>query len=482
MKDYLNKYEAVIGLEVHAELKTKTKIFCACSAEFGGEPNTHVCPVCLGMPGALPVLSGQSVELAVTAGIVLGCKINNSSFFDRKNYFYPDLPKGYQITQFEHPICSGGAVPIEIDGEWRSIHLERIHLEEDAGKLTHGEQGTLVDYNRCGVPLIEIVSLPEIHTAEEAKAYLNSLRRLLSFSKVSDCKMNEGSLRCDVNISVRKRGERELGKRCEIKNLNSVNYVGRAIEYEIERQCEILEEGGTVSSETRRFNEDKGVTEKMRSKEKSVDYRYVAEPNIPPLFISDAYIEKIKRQMPKTVYEVCDDLEKEFGVNHNDSQTITRSQCTVNYFTACIVETRYKNIGINLFIGEIIPKIQEDFVDFYISPQHFAEICNLFGEGKIVSGTAKKLIHMCHDSGESPLAIAENENMLKILDSEIISEHAKNAILSNEKAVNDYFKGKTAVVKQLIGEVMRATGGRADPIVTEKEITRILSRMNSPEK
>jgi aspartyl-tRNA(Asn)/glutamyl-tRNA(Gln) amidotransferase subunit B len=267
IKDKNCPYEAVIGLEVHVELKTESKVFCSCSTHFGDEPNTNVCPTCLGMPGTLPVLNKRAVDLAVMCGLAFGCMINRESHFDRKNYYYPDLPKGYQITQYEVPICEGGFVPITVDGKERQIELTRIHIEEDAGKLIHRGDTTLVNYNRAGVPLCEIVSEPDMHTPDEAKAYLESLRRILSYIGVSDCKMNEGSLRCDVNVSVKRKDSDELGVKCEIKNLNSINYVGKALEDEIDRQICILEDGGEIRSETRRYNEDSGKTEHMRYKE-----------------------------------------------------------------------------------------------------------------------------------------------------------------------------------------------------------------------
>ncbi len=477
MRKYSDKYEAVIGLEVHVELKTATKIFCGCPSRFGGEPNTRVCPICYGMPGALPVLSEQSVELAVRAGLVLGCRINKESSFDRKNYFYPDLPKGYQITQYRNPICSGGGVHIESNGEKRFIGLERIHLEEDAGKLIHRGDRTLIDYNRCGVPLIEIVSLPEIHTPDEAKAYLNSLRRLLTYSGVSDCKMNEGSLRCDVNVSVRRIGDGLLGNRCELKNLNSVNFVGRALEYEIERQCDIIENGGAVEFETRRYNEDKNCTERMRTKETSVDYRYLSETNIPPIYLTDEYIEKVKRQMPKSADEISEQLVREYDIKPSDAEILTRTQELAQYFINCADKTHYKKLCANLFIAEVVPKIDELCGEKYISEKSFAEICDIFGEGLITSGNAKKLVHMSAESEINPLAIAENEHLLKITNIEEIAAYARNAIAENEKAVNDYRRGKTAVLKQFVGTVMRETGGRADPITAEAEIKRALDEL-----
>jgi len=470
---YSDKYEAVIGLEVHVELKTAKKIFCDCESKFGGEPNTRVCPICYGMPGALPHLSREAVELAVRAGVVLGCHINKESTFDRKNYYYPDLPKGYQITQYRTPICTGGGVPI---GD-RTIGLERIHIEEDAGKLIHRDGVTLVDYNRCGVPLIEIVSHPEMHTPDEAKAYLNSLRKLLTYSGVSDCKMNEGSLRCDVNVSVHREGESKYGNRCELKNLNSVNFVGRALEYEIKRQCEILEAGGDVVIETRRYNEDTGCTERMRSKETAVDYRYLAEPNIPTLRLSDEYIENVKRQMPKSADEVSLELTSKFGVKSADAEIITRNPDIAAYFMRCASGTEYKSICANLFIGEVLPNLGDDYECEYINYDHLALICDIFGDGKVTSPMAKKLIHMAAELNESPLTIANREKLLKIIDPDEIRVYAESAVAADEKALADYRRGKATVIKQFLGYVMRATGGRADPIIAEEVIKKVLNNM-----
>lgn len=466
-----NKYEAVIGLEVHVELKTHTKIFCACPTTFGAEPNTNVCPTCLGMPGTLPVLNKTAVKLAIVAGLSFGCTIQQTSWFDRKNYFYPDLPKGYQITQYERPICVGGAVPIVVQGEHKAVRLTRMHLEEDAGKLLHREDKSMIDYNRCGVPLLEIVSEPDMRTAEEAKAYLNSLRRILAYMGVSDCRMNEGSLRCDVNVSVRLRGEETFGVKCEIKNLNSVNYVGRAIEDEFRRQVDIIEQGGVIASETRRYNEDSGHTERMRKKETIVDYRYFAEPNLPPLVLKDKDIENIASQMPKMPNEAADDLVADYAVKREDAELLTTSPELVAYFVQCADSTSYKSQCTNLFISEILPgwlseskNIAEKIV---ISPNLFAEICDLFGEGKIVSGNAKKLIRLCAEQKRSPLAIAEEEKMLKITDRSVLLPMIEQAILRNEKAVADYRGGKKTAIRQLIGAVMRASAGGADPIMTE---------------
>ncbi len=464
----------MIGIEVHAELKTRTKIFCSCPTEFGAEPNTHICPVCYGMPGALPVLGERQVELAVRAGLALGCKINKRSWFDRKNYFYPDLPKGFQITQYEMPICLGGGVPIEVDGAKRRVSLTRIHLEEDAGKLIHRENETLIDYNRAGVPLIEIVSEPDIHSSAEAKAYLTSLRRILTYIGVSDCKMNEGSMRCDINVSVMLEGAEKFGVKCEIKNVNSINYVGRAIDDEIKRQISALEAGEVIVPETRRYNEDSGHCERMRVKESAVDYRYITEPNIPPIVLDDGYINNVRSSMPMLPDEAAEALAENYSMRREDAYLLTESRFITEYFTRCASLSEYKNVAANLFISEILPQLDSESTEEYISPEAFARITEMFGGGRIVSGNAKKLIHLSHACGESPEGIAEREKMLKITDEAVLTELCILAIDKNPRAVEDYLTGKSAAAKTLIGFVMRESRGGADPIVTEKLILSLL--------
>ena len=468
------RYEAVIGLEVHVELKTGRKIFCTCPASFGAEPNTQVCPTCLGMPGTLPVLDETAVEYAVRAGLALNCRINRTSWFDRKNYFYPDLPKGYQITQNDCPICLGGAVPIETDAGTKQIRLTRIHMEEDAGKLIHRGGITEIDCNRCGVPLIEIVSEPDMRTPEEAKAYLNSLRRILLYLGVSDCRMNEGSLRCDVNVSVRPQGSEGFGVKCEIKNLNSVNYVGRALEYEIARQVKILEEGGVVESETRRYNEDRGVTEKMRRKETVVDYRYFAEPNLPPLCISEEYIASVKRSMPKMPGERADELCERYGLRRDTAELLVQTPRLAQYFEDCAAHTEYKTICANLFVGEILPAVGEECSEIYIEPASLGVISTLLGDGVIVSGNAKRLIHLSKEHGGDPKAIAEKERMIKITDETVLLPVVREALAANPKVLADVRRGKLSAKKQLMGHVMRATSGGADPILTERLIDAVV--------
>lgn len=457
-------YEAVIGLEVHCELKTKSKMFCSCSSLYGAEPNTEVCPTCLGMPGALPAVNKEAIRLGVMAGMAFDCAINRRSWFDRKNYYYPDLPKGYQITQFERPICSGGAVTIEINGQKKKIGLTRIHLEEDAGKLIHRDNETLIDYNRCGVPLIEIVSEPEMHTPDEAKAYLQTLRRTLSYLGVSDCKMNEGSMRCDVNVSVRRPGDPELGTKVEIKNINSIAYVGKALESEIRRQTALLDAGGTVDAETRRYAEETGQTEHMRRKEQIVDYRYFTEPNIPPVLLSDAYLKSVRNDMPVLPDAEADTLIRDYGMKREDALLLTENPERLAYFRNCAGATSAKTAAVNFFIGEILTRPDETPVE----PKAFGIICSLFEEGKLVSGNAKKLIGLTAAERGNPLEIAEREHLLKISDENLIARWVQDSILENQKSVEDYLKGKTAAAKQLLGAVMRKSGGGADPAIAER--------------
>ena len=479
------EYEAVIGLEVHVELKTGRKIFCSCRPRFGDEPNTAVCPVCLGMPGALPVLSDEAVTLAVRAGLALGCTVNRTSWFDRKNYYYPDLPKGYQITQLERPVCVGGAVPIETSAGRREIPLVRIHMEEDAGKLIHRGEETLIDYNRAGVPLIEIVSEPALRTPEEAKAYLNSLRRILTYAGVSDCRMNEGSLRCDVNVSVRPRGSAEYGVKCEIKNVNSVNYVGRALEEEIARQTAMLRAGEEVEAQTRRFNEDTGKTEKMRVKEAFVDYRYYTEPNLPAIVLTDDWMRQTEAAMPPLPDEAARTLTERFGVKRENAALLTTSVFVTEYFTACAEACRSdgeRSAAENLFIGELLDRIDPDDPSRPLEPDALAGAAELFAEGRIVSGNARKLVHMLAQAGartrEDALRAAGENRLLKITDPEELMPFVRAAAEACPKAIADYGRGKTAALKQVLGQVMRAAEGRADPVMAEKMIRELADEMN----
>lgn len=466
-------YEMVIGLEVHAELNTETKIFCSCPTTFGAAPNTHVCPVCMGLPGTLPVLNGKVVEYAVKAGLATNCAIANYSKEDRKNYFYPDLPKAYQISQFDLPLCEHGWLEIETEKGSKKIGITRIHIEEDAGKLVHDdEHGTMIDCNRCGVPLIEIVSEPDIRSAEEAEAYMRKLRATILYTGVSDCKMNEGSLRCDVNLSVRKAGEKEFGTRTEMKNINSFKFVVKAIEYEYKRQVDAIEKGEKIVQETRRFDPDTGKTYTMRTKEDANDYRYFPDPDLPPIILTEEQINKYKSEIP----ELPDVRKKkyvgEFGLSSYDGEVITADRAMADWFESVAAETKYPKIAANMLISDMMRLIDIDSFSCPISAENMAKLCDLSGDGVINSSIAKKLLNRMWNDGIDPEQTVKDENLAQINDENIISEAVKAAIDKNPKSVEDYKKGKTAAAKAIIGQVMKALGGKANPVklgeITEK--------------
>ena len=462
----IKNYEMVIGLEVHVELKTKTKIFCSCPTTFGAPPNTQTCPVCMGLPGTLPVLNKKVVEYAVRAGLATNCEIANYSKQDRKNYFYPDLPKAYQISQYDLPLCEKGHIDIETSEGPKRIGITRIHIEEDAGKLIHDEKiGTLIDCNRCGVPLIEIVSEPDIRSAEEAKAYLQKLRAILLYTGISDCKMNEGSLRCDVNLSIRKAGEEKFGTRTEMKNLNSFAYVVKAIEYEYKRQVEAVEAGETIVQETRRFDVDSGKTFSMRTKENATDYRYFPDPDLPPIFISDEKIAEIKSQIPELPDARKAKYMEKYGLVPYDGEFITSELALAEFFEAGATETDYPKLFANMIISDLMRLVETENFESKISALHMAELAQLVGENVINSSTAKKLIKEMWQNDRSPREIVEENNLAQIGDPEKLLPLVKDAVMKNPKSVADYKNGKLAAAKAIVGQVMSLTGGRANPAV-----------------
>ena len=469
-------YEAVIGLEVHAELKSETKIFCSCKTEFGAEPNTQCCPVCAGLPGALPVLNEKVIDLALAAGIALNCEINDFCVHDRKNYFYPDLPKAYQISQLDHPIAENGYIDVTSEDGEKRIGIERIHIEEDAGKLLHTEGATLLDLNRCGIPLIEIVSKPHMRTAAEAAAYLEKLRAILLFTGVSDCKMNEGSLRCDVNVSVRKKGETSLGTRTEIKNLNSVAYTAKAIDYEIKRQIELIETGLVVERETRRYDERKGITTLMRKKESAEDYRYFTDPDLPPFTISEERILKIKNSMPRLPHERAELLCERFSISEKDAKRLVSSPRSADYFESSASLTDHPKILASLMLCElpVITSSEEEALS--IPAESMASLCDFQGEGKINSSVAKAVLREMLESGKSPDAIVKEKGLLQIDDPEIILSAVKEVFRENPRAISDYKSGKTAAAKSLMGQVMKKTGGKANPALVSRLIEEELKK------
>ncbi len=461
------EYELVMGLEVHVELKTDTKIFCNCTTEFGGEPNSHCCPVCMGLPGALPVLNEEVVNYAIRAGVATNCEITRTGRQDRKHYFYPDLPTAYQISQDDRPICHNGYLDIETDGKVKKIGITRIHIEEDAGKLVHRDEGgTLVDYNRCGVPLIEIVSEPDLRSAEEVRAYLQKLRAIMMYIDVSDCKMNEGSFRCDVNLSVREKGEEKFGTRAEMKNLNSFQSIMRAIEYESQRQINAIEAGEVLVQETRRFDQNTGKTYSMRKKEDAHDYRYLPDPDLMPIVIDDERIEKIRRELP----ELPDARKKfyieKYGLSSYDAEQLISSKEVANYFEEGAKTAKNPKILANILISEIfrLTGVEEFHVPF--SPEYLAELVNLIDSGTINSSTSKKIIEDMWKEPKSPVEIVKEKGLEQINDSHVLLPIIEQIIEKNQRAVNEYIDGNEKALQSLIGQVMGRTKGKANPQLT----------------
>lgn len=462
MTDVLrNKYECVIGLEVHAELKTKTKIFCRCKTDFGSAPNTNICPVCMGYPGTLPVLNEKVVNYAVKASHALNCRINKTSSFDRKNYFYPDLPKGYQITQFFHPIAEDGFLDIENGNVTKRIGITRLHMEEDAGKLIHENGVTKADFNRCGVPLIEIVTEPDMRSADEAVEFLKKLRLTLLYTGVSDCKMNEGSLRCDVNLSVRKKGSSEFGEKVEVKNINSFQFAHKAMEYEFERQTAIIENGGTVERETRRFDEKTGTTISMRKKEDAADYRYFPEPDLGTLLLSDEMLNIYLSDMPllpdkrKLLYT------SEYSLSEEDAMSIISEPEFAFLFDRAAVSCKSYKTLVNLITTECF-RLKKERDSLPESPENLAILADMMSENELGSTNAKKVLSALWDSTLNARLYAKDNNLLQINNKEELIPLAEKTIQENQKSVTDYKSGKEAALKALVGKVMAQTGGRAN--------------------
>ncbi|MDR0979240.1 MAG: Asp-tRNA(Asn)/Glu-tRNA(Gln) amidotransferase subunit GatB [Lachnospiraceae bacterium] len=467
-------YEIVMGLEVHAELSTKTKIFCSCPTEFGGEPNTHCCPVCMAMPGTLPVLNEKVVEYAIKAGLATNCEIARNSKNDRKNYFYPDLPKAYQISQFDMPLCEKGYVEItNKNEEKKKVRLTRIHIEEDAGKLNHDDygRGSLVDLNRAGVPLIEIVSEPDLRSAEEAEMYLRKVKSILEYIEVSDCKMQEGSLRADVNVSVRKRGQAEYGTRTEMKNMNSFRSIVRAIEYESNRQIEVLEEGGKIDQETLRWDDVSGKTFSMRDKEDAQDYRYFPDPDLALIKMSEEYIENIKKSLPELPESRKKRYIEEIGLPEYDANLITASKHLSNLFEkASEICGNYKAVSnfimtdITKFLNE--KELEPDQIPF--SGEELGNLIILIDKGTISTSIAKKVLAVLFEAPEDPMKIVEKNGWLQISDEGAIKEVVLKIIEQNQQSVTDYKAGKKQALGYLVGQAMKETKGKANPGMLNK--------------
>ncbi len=451
-------FEAVVGAELHVELRTREKAFCTCSAEYGAEADRSTCPVCLGMPGATPMLNGEAVRLAVRAGLATNCRISRLSRFDRKHYFYPDLPKGYQITQYYEPLCRDGELEYELDGETHRVRIERIHLEEDAGKLSYSDGRVIIDNNRCGVPLAEIVTCPDMIGAEQAMAFVREIRRQLLFAGVSDCRMNEGSLRCDINVSVRRVGERTLGERCEIKNINSIAFVGRAVDAELVRQTELILAGESVTVQTRRFNEDTGATEYMRDKETPADYRYIREPELPALLTDDAYVERERVQMPKSPAERERRL-KQLNIGSENISVICRAPESADAFDECLALTPHAEAAANLYVSEILSAASRG--ERTASMQALADCVEMYVGGEMNIVSTRKCLKACAAEGIDARSIAQRDGLFILRDRTAIRELTSRACAENERLVAQIRGGKESAKKALVGAVMKASGGRA---------------------
>ena len=473
------QYETVIGLEVHVELATKTKIFCSCSTEFGGAPNTHTCPVCTGMPGALPVLNRQVVEYALAVGLAVNCEINQYCRFDRKNYFYPDNPQNYQISQLYLPICHDGFVEIETAAGKKKVGIHEIHMEEDAGKLIHDEweDCSLVDYNRSGVPLIEIVSEPDMRSAEEVIAYLEKLRLIIQYLGASDCKLQEGSMRADVNLSVREAGAPEFGTRTEMKNLNSFKAIARAIEGERKRQIELLEEGKKVIQETRRWDDNKESSRAMRSKEDAKDYRYFPDPDLPPVFIGDTWIQEIKDRQPEFKTGKRARYQAELGLSEYDADIITGSKRMADIFEATVSLCKKPKEAANWLMVEGMRLLKEEALEpeaIRFSPENLAKLIVLVDNGTITRTVAKEVFEKIFAEDIDPEAYVE-ENGLKVVNDEgALRAVIEEVIAANPQSVTDYRNGKERARGFLVGQTMRAMKGKADPAMVNKMIEELL--------
>ncbi|WP_424768855.1 Asp-tRNA(Asn)/Glu-tRNA(Gln) amidotransferase subunit GatB [Paenibacillus sp. sgz302251] len=466
-------YETVVGLEVHVELHTQSKIFCGCSTAFGAPPNTHTCPVCLGHPGVLPVLNHQAVEYAMKAAMALNCTIADISKFDRKNYFYPDSPKAYQISQYDQPIGEHGWIDIEVNGETKRIGITRLHLEEDAGKLTHVDGGfaSLVDFNRVGTPLIEIVSEPDIRTPEEAKAYLEKLKAIMQYCDVSDVKMEEGSLRCDANISLRPYGQEEFGTRAELKNMNSFRGVQRGLEYEQVRQAEILNSGGVVVQETRRFDDTLGKSFSMRGKEEAHDYRYFPDPDLVRLHISEEWKSSVRATIPELPDARKARYTADYGLPSYDAEVITSSKKLADFFEESLAYTKDAKAVSNWIMGDLLGYLNangQEMTDVKMTGQGLGEMIGLLEKGTISGKIAKTVFKAMLETGKLPQQIVEEQGLVQISDEGAIQAIVNQIVEANPQSVEDYRAGKEKAIGFLVGQIMKETKGKANPALVNK--------------
>lgn len=479
------RYEPVIGLEVHVQLNTRSKLFSSCSTSFGAEPNSNTSPVCFGWPGSLPVLNEAALRLAIKAGLALNCEIARFTKFDRKHYFYPDLPKAYQISQYDLPINGRGWLRVKTrlaSGEVveKKIGITRAHLEEDAGKLLHEgvEDGTLIDYNRAGIPLLEIVSEPDIRSPQEAYDYLTALKAILQYLEVSDCNMEEGSLRCDGNISVRPEGQKKFGTKTEIKNLNSFRAVQKSLEYEIRRQTELLETGGTVSQETRLWNDVRGETVLMRSKEEAHDYRYFPEPDLVPTRVSEEMIERIRAELPELPMARAERFVRDFGLQEADALVLVQDRLLAGYFEACLAEKVPAKTASNWIQSELLALLNQNKAGIEacpVSPEALAGLIRLIDEGTISGKIAKDVLVMMYETGRPAADLVREKGLVQVSDTSFIEKIADRVIAANEKSVADYRAGKGKALGFLVGQIMKETGGKANPGVVNEILTKKLS-------
>ncbi len=478
----MTEYETVIGLECHAQLLTETKLFCGCRARFGAPPNTNICPVCIGLPGALPVLNGRAVELAARMAFAVGCRVNETSIFARKNYFYPDLPKGYQISQYDRPLAEDGEVCIRLDDANKRIRIERIHMEEDAGKLLHdGFTGSStksgVDLNRSGVPLIEIVSHPDLSSPEEATQYAQAVKEILEYTEVSDADMEKGNFRCDGNVSVRPVGTTELGTKVELKNINSFRFLARALAYEVERQIAACESGERIVQETRLYDPDADRTVSMRSKEDAHDYRYFPEPDLPPLVLESTWLEEQKRKLPELPKARRERLQSDYDIPAYDAEVLTSSRARADYFEAAAKRSKNGKATSNWMMSELLRKLKESGVaieELPVTPEAFGELIELVEKGTLSGKMGKDVFEKMFSSGDGPAAIVEREGLGQISDASAIEELVRSVIADNPEQVAELKAGKDKVIGWMVGQIMKASRGQANPQLARETLVRLI--------
>ena len=472
------EYEAVIGLEIHVQMDTKTKMFCSCPVEFGAEPNTNVCPVCLGMPGSLPVVNRRAVEFAVRASLALNCEVHTESIFARKNYFYPDLPKGYQISQYERPLATDGWVEIELpSGEKKRVRIRRLHIEEDAGKNIHEGSKSYVDLNRAGTPLMEIVTEPDIRSAEEARIFLETLRNIMRYTGVSKADMEKGQLRCDINVSVRPKGSDKLGTRTEIKNVNSFRFVQKAIEYEVERQVKVLEEGGEIVQETRTFDPATGKTYPMRSKEEAEDYRYFPDPDLLPLVVKEEWVEEIKKNMPELPHQRLERLLSQYGISEYEAKIFVQHKELGDFFEEAVKKFNEPKMIANWLLNDLLGLLNEKQIPLEespVSPEKLAELVKLIKENVISTKIGKEVIKEMVETGKSASQIVEEKGLKQITDEGEIRKIVEEVVSRFPSEVERFRQGEEKLIGFFVGQVMRETKGKANPKLVNQILREVL--------